>query len=170
MRVKISIILILLTGLLFDVNGQLFLQLEQSNSLEVKKYSPGDLLHYRTKEFGNNWLNDKIINVLPEDNALLFYDKIIHLDEITHIQYPRPWADATGYSLMGFGSGWLIYGGVIEGLSSINAIESNYRFGKDTAIIGVTAIASGYLIKKLWSKAVRKMNQRNRVRIIDVRF
>jgi len=63
-----------------------------------------------------------------------------------------------------------VMGGLIEGLTAANLIESNYRFGTDTAVIGATAAITGYLTQKLWSKAIKKLNKRKRVRIIDIRF
>ena len=133
-----------------DVSGQLYFQLENAFTTDVKRYSIGDALQYRTKEFEENWLTDKIVRILPQDDALVFYDKIIYLDEITHVRYNQPWANGLGTSLMGFGIGWLSYGGAIEGLRGIGAIETQYEFGWDTAIIGASSLVSGYLIKNSW--------------------
>lgn len=152
------------------LNGQIYLQLEKANTLDVQKYQAGETIKFRLKQFEENWVTAKIVEILPTDDAIVFYDQIVHLDEITHFEYQRPWANASGKILMGFGSSWLIFGGAIEGLASIGAIESNYRFGTDTAIIGGSTLISGFLINKLWSKAVKKMNKNNRLRIIDVTF
>jgi|GEM_PF-1300458 len=167
---SIVVALVLQLTSISALNAQIYLQLEQANSLEVRKYSPGEKITFRMKQFGDNWISDPILRILPEDDAIVFYDQIVHLDEITHFSYQRPWAKATGLSLMGFGSSWLLFGGAIEGLRSIDAIDTQYEFGTDTAIIGLSTLAVGYLTQKLWSKAVKKMNRRNRLKIIDVRF
>jgi len=150
--------------------GQVFFQYEQAETLKVKRWSAGDKILFRQKQFGDEWISDRIMQILPEDNALVFHDQILHLDEITHIQYMRPMPTIAGKTLTYFGTSWLVMGGLIEGLAELNLIETEYRFGKDTAIIGVTSVLTGYLTQKLWSKAVKKMNDRKRVRIIDLRF
>ena len=152
------------------LHSQLFFQFEQANKIKTKRYSAGDKIMFRTGEFGENWLTDEIIQILPEDNALVFYDRITYLDEMTHFQYNRPWAKITGGTLLRFGASWLVFGGAIEGLRRIDALETDYEFGTDTLMIGLGSMATGYLINRLWGKAIKKINDRNRVRIIDVRF
>lgn len=173
-NLSISVLRPLLIGLIsfssLNSDAQIFFQYEQANSLKVRKYQAGDIIKFRLKQFGEEWITDDIRQIVPEDNTLVFYDQIIQLDEITHFQYDRPWANSVGTSLMTFGTSWLVFGGAIEGLRSIDAIETDYKFGTDTAIIGVSTILTGYLTKKLWSKAIKKMNKKNRVRIVDVRF
>ncbi len=166
-----SCFLILLFALISSPSeGQIFFQYEQANSLKVQKYQAGDIITFRLKQFGDEWITDDILQIVPEDNSLVFYDQIVQLDEFTHFQYDRPWAKLTGTSLMTFGASWLIFGGAIEGLRRIDAIDTQYEFGTDTAIIGISTIVTGYLTQKLWGKAIKKMNKRNRVRIVDVRF
>ncbi len=153
-----------------SLSGQVFFQFEQAHKIKAKKYTEGDKITFRTEQFGEVWLSDKIIQIIPADNALIFYDRITYLDELTYFQYRRPWAQVTGTNLMRFGGSWLIFGGAIEGLRRIEAIDTEYEFGTDTAIIGLSSILSGYLINKLWGRAIKKINSKNRVRIIDVRF
>jgi len=167
------IIVLLVASVLFSptqVLGQVYFQFEQAETLKVKRWTAGDKILFRQKQFGDEWISDRIMQILPEDNALVFHDQIVHLDEITHIQYMRAMPTIAGKTLTYFGTSWLVMGGLIEGLAELNLIETEYRFGKDTAIIGVTSILTGYLTQKLWSKAVKKMNDRKRVRIIDLRF
>ncbi len=166
---RLSVISFILFATL-SVDAQIYFQYEQANTLKVRKYQAGDIIKFRLKQFGEEWITDDIMQIVQEDNTLVFYDQIIQLDEITHFQYDRPWANSVGTSLMTFGTSWLVFGGAIEGLRSIDAIETDYKFGTDTAIIGVSTILTGYLTKKLWSKAIKKMNKKNRVRIVDVRF
>lgn len=164
------IIIILITFAAIDTDAQIYFQYEQANTLKVRKYQAGDIITFRLKQFGKEWISDDILQLVPEDNTVVFYDQIVQLDEFTHFQYERPWANTVGTSLMTFGGSWLIFGGAIEGLRRIDAIDTNYEFGTDTAIIGLSTILTGYLTRKLWSRAQKKMNKRNRVRIIDVRF
>lgn len=167
---RLTIITLITLVSIADTNAQIYFQYEQANTLKVRKYQAGDIITFRLKQFGKEWISDDILQLVPEDNTVVFYDQIVQLDEFTHFQYDRPWANTVGTSLMTFGGSWLIFGGAIEGLRRLDAIDTNYEFGTDTAIIGLSTIVTGYLTKKLWSKALKKMNKRNRVRIIDLRF
>ena len=155
---------------LSNVEAQVFFQLEKANTTNVKRYQIGDDVIYRTSEFSNSWINGRLIDILPKDNAIVFYDKITHLDEITHVKYERSWAKTSGNTLTQFGIAWLSFAGIIEGLRQLDAIDTQYEFGTDTAIIGMTSIASGLIIKHIWQTASVKLNKKNRVRIIDVNF
>lgn len=154
----------------FNADAQVYFQYEETNSLLSRQYSIGQQINFRLKDFGEEWIKDDILDLLPEDKSVVFYDQIVQLDQFTHIQYTRPWANTTGITLMTFGSSWLVMGGAIEGLRSIDAIETDYKFGVDTAVIGLSSIVTGYLIRKIWGKAIKKLNERKRVRIVDVRF
>ncbi len=152
------------------ISGQIYLQLEKANSLNVRRYSAGDHITFRTSEFGENWLDGHIHQILPKEDALVFYDKIVYLPEVTHFQYTRPWLHGLGANTMRFGAAWLTFATTIEGLRRLDAIDTQYEFGVDTAVIGLTAVATGFLVQKIWGRAVKKMNSRNRLRIIDVTF
>ncbi len=175
MLIKVSKVLLLLVLALSyagqgEAQSQVYFQYEQSGTLDVKRWTAGDKILFRQKRFGKEWISDRIVRLLPEDNAILFQDQIVHLDEISHIQYRRPVPDIFGRTLTYFGAAWLLYGGALHGLTELNVLESGFQFGRDTAIIGVTSIASGYLMQKLWSKATKKMNANKRIRIVDLRF
>lgn len=153
-----------------EAQAQIFFQFEQSGTLDVKRWTVGEKVMFRQRQFGDEWIFDRIIQIIPEDNALLFNDQIVHLDEITHIQYPRPVPNIIGKSLTVFGASWLVLGGTLHGLTELGLLESGFQFGQDTALIGVSTVATGFLMQKLWSKAIKKMNANKRVRIVDLRF
>jgi hypothetical protein len=169
---KVQLVLLFCLLLLCQLNltGQLYLQYEESGSLERRKYAIGDKIVFKHKSFGNQWINDEIVNIMYRDNSLLLLDQIIQVDEITHFSYNRPWARTTGFTLQTFGVAWLGFGGAIEGLRRVGAIDTQYEFGLDTAIIGVTSLVSGYIINKAWSKARKKMNKNQRLRLLDLTF
>jgi len=151
------------------ISAQLFFQFEEAFTTDVRKYQVGDIIEFKTKQF-EGWQKGSIARILPEDNGLLFSDRITYLDDFTHFKYRRPAAANIGTTLELFGASWLLIGGTIEGLRAVGAIETQYQFGWDTAIIGVSSMATGYITRKLWGVAVKKMNDRNRVRIIDLRL
>ncbi len=153
-----------------SLNSQIFFQFEQANSLKVRKYPMGAMISYQTSLYPGEWQEGEIMDINVDKQSLVFDDRVTYLREMTYLRYERPWAIGVGTSLFVFGGSWLAFGGAIEGLRSINAIETNYVFGWDTAIIGGTSLATGYLTRKLWGTAVKKLNDRKRVRIIDLRL
>jgi len=169
-KVILVFVLVLSYAAQGEAQAQIYFQYEQSGTLDVKRWTAGDKILFRQKRFGDEWVSDRILQILPEDNALLFNDQIVHLDEISYIQYPRPVPNILGKTLTYFGASWLVLGGTLHGLTELNLLESGFQFGTDTALIGATSIATGYLMQKLWSKAIKKINANKRVRIVDLRF
>ena len=153
-----------------DCSAQVYLQLEKAHSLKTWRFQNGDRITFQTQFYPGKWQSGKILQVLPEDNAVFFEDRIVHVKDFTKIQFKRPFVDGLGTNVMRFGVGWFAFAGIIEAGRSTGVLETDYRFGTDTAIIGGTAILSGYLTKILWGKVVRQINDKNRIRIIDTRF
>lgn len=150
--------------------GQIFFQLERSGTTNVQRYAAGDRIVFKTKDYPDAWQKNKIFRILPEDNALVFDDRITYLQDITYFKYYRPWPNGIGTNLMRFGGAWFLFAGIIEGGRELGVLDTRYTFGTDTAVIGGTALLSGFLIKKLWGVSVKKINSKNRVRIIDLRL
>lgn len=150
--------------------SQVYLQLEKANSTKVIKYAPDSYIEFKTKRYDEYWQNGKIYKILPQDNALAFGDRIVHIDDITYFRYYRKWPQAIGTNLVRFGISWFAFAGIVEATNAIGILDSPYSFGVDTAIIGGTAIVSGYLTKKLFTTVTKKINNKNRLRIIDLHF
>lgn len=161
-------------GLLFVdpscLSGQLYFQLEKAGSLKVKKYSVGNEINFKTTKIPDEWQKGTIVEILPADGALVFDDRISYLRDFSYFRYKRPWPNGIGISLFRFGIAWMVFAGIIEGGRRLGVLDTQYEFGTDTAIIGGSSMLSGFLIKQLWSEAIIKINERNRVRIIDLRF
>ena len=152
------------------IQSQVYLQLEKANSLKTWKYQKGEKITFQTKFHPGYWQSQAIYEILPEDDAVFFGDRIVHISDFTKFQFERPFVNGLGTNVMRFGVAWFVFAGIIEGGTAIGVLETDYRFGTDTAIIGGTAILGGFLTKILWGKSVRPMNGNNRLRIIDVRF
>jgi len=163
---RIKIVFVLLFAIQF-LNGQIYLQVEQAETTEVERFSVGDRFEFKTKDI-EGWQKGTLERLLPEPQSLLFKDAIVNLSEVSHVKLYHPTASVLGKTFMFFGASWLVAGGVIEGLRQINAIDTQYEFGWDTAIIGTGSIALGYLIDRFLGSTVRVINKRNRVRIIDL--
>ena len=164
--------LILSTIILFSISGraQLFLQLERAGSLKVQKYPAGADIKFKTAAYPDYWQNGRIYQIIPEEQSVVFSDRITYLKDYTHFRYQRSWPNGVGNNLMRFGVSWFAFAGLLTGLNELGALENSFDFGTDTAIIGGSALVTGYLTKKLFATVTRKLNGKNRLRIVDLRF
>ncbi len=153
---------------LIGLNGQIYLQVEQAETTDVERFSVGERFEFKTNDV-EGWQKGTLERLLPEPQSLLFKDAIVNVSEISHVKLYHPSASTFGKTFIFFGASWLVAGGVIEGLRQINAIDTQYEFGWDTVAIGASAMATGYLINRFLGSTVRRINKRNRVRIIDLR-
>ena len=172
MAAATRLMLILGTIILYSVrgSGQLFLQLERAGSLKVKKYPQGTDIQFKTKAYPDYWQNGKIYQIIPEEQSVVFSDRITYLRDYTHFRFQRSWPNALGTNLTRFGVSWFAFAGLLTGLSEVGALENPFNFGTDTVIIGASALVTGYLTKKLFTTVTRKINGKNRLRIIDLRL
>ena len=152
-----------------QISAQIFLQLERAESVKVTKFYAGDKIKYKTSDI-DRWQEGIIMQVIPDGNSLLFGDQLLSVGNITHVDIPRPTAAALGKSFMFFGASWLLASGVIEGLRSINALDTDYRFGWDTAGIGLSSLGIGFIMDRFLSRDVRRINNTNRLRVLDITF
>jgi hypothetical protein len=150
------------------LKGQVYLQVEQAETTDVERFSVGDRFEFKTKDI-EGWQKGTLERLLPEPQSLLFNDAIVNVSEISHVKLYHPAASTVGMTFMFFGATWLVAGGTIEGLRQINAIDTQYEFGWDTLTIGASAMATGYLIHRFLGSTVRRINSRNRVRVLDLR-
>ncbi|MEL6122388.1 MAG: hypothetical protein AAFR14_01600 [Bacteroidota bacterium] len=149
-------------------SGQIYLQLERANITDVRRFTVGTEIRFKTVQY-DGWQEGLISKLIYEDQAIVFPDGISYLEDFTHFSYERPQVKFLGDTQFYFGASWLVLGGLIEGLRRIDVLETQYEFGVDTAVIGASAMLSGYLTKAIWGRAVKKMNKQNRVRIVDLR-
>lgn len=152
-----------------QISAQVFLQLERAESLRVNKFFSGDKLKYKTSDI-DRWQEGIIMQVIPDGNSLLFGDQLLSVGDITHVDIPRPTAEVLGKSFMFFGASWLLASGVIEGLRSIDVLDTDYTFGWDTAGIGLSSLGIGFIMDRFLSRDVRRINNTNRLRILDITF
>ncbi len=150
-----------MTSIHTGARGQVFLQLERANVLRVKKFAPGDEIHFMSNRFPGSWQKGVMLEILPEDEAIVFEDRITYLSDITHFKYYRVWPHAIGTNLMRFGVAWFVFAGIIEGGRTSGVLDTQYKFGTDTVIIGASALLTGFLTRKLWAVSTKKMNERH---------
>ena len=166
------LMLILSVIILCSIYGQaqVFLQLERAGSLKVKKYPAGADIKFKTSAYPDYWQNGRIYQILPEEQSVVFSDRITYLKDYTHFRYQRGWPNAIGTNLTRFGVSWFAFAGLLAGLNEFGVLENEFNFGRDTVIVGGTALVTGYLTKRLFTTVTRHINGKNRLRIIDLRL
>ena len=147
-----------------NVYSQLFLQLERYNNPVSIKFQIDEPLEFRLKEFPKTWRKEVIINLIPEEQLIVFEDSYYHIDEIKEIRRRFPTVKSIGTKLMQFSAAWFVYGGIAT------LASSDYQMSASEIIVGATAAGIGYIIRELFSKKKIKLNDRRRLRVMDTRF
>lgn len=143
--------------------GQIFLNLEFPNKAETIKYSPGQTLHFKNKEYPDDWRKAEITRIDPETSVLFFKNDFVHMDDIIAIRRFNPWANYIGNSLYVFGGQWIVVGGIA-------AIFLDYEPSIKDLIIPGVSVGLGWSFKKLFSKETYIIGRNCRLRIIDLRM
>lgn len=164
---KHSLFLIILLHLSLILSGQRnlqFLQLEKVGSMKVTKIPLGSVITYSIKD-GQGWYTSEIANFMYNDQLIFMADRTIPLKEITALQYQRTWPKAIGRQLGLFGLSWSGYAFI--GTLTDGKPETNYR--TSDAIVTGTSLAVGLLLPKLISFRVKKIGNKYRLRLLDLR-
>jgi hypothetical protein len=146
-----------------SLTGQIFLSLEFPNKAETIKYRPGQILHFKTKEYPKDWRKAEITRIDPEASVIFFKNDFIQLDEIIAVRRYNPWANYIGNGLYVFSSQWILIGGIA-------AIFLDYEPSIKDIIIPAVSLGIGYGFKKLFSKDTYIVGRNFRLRIIDLRM
>jgi hypothetical protein len=165
MRSKLLIVTFLhLTFILSAQRNLQFLQLEKVGSMKVEKISLGTVITYSIKD-GQGWYSSEIANFLYKDQLIAMADRTIPLNEITALLYDRTLQKAIGIQVGLFGLSWSGYAFV--GTLTDGRPETSYR--ASDAIVTGSALAVGLLLPKLISFRVKKIGNKYRLRLLDLR-
>ncbi len=149
---------------LFNLSAQVYLQLELVNDPQARKYTIGDEITYKTSYMGDIWVTGQIKDILIEDNALVLSNELLSLEHVTYFRtYRKSLLYLTGM-LKSFGILWTGYGTVLSALQ-----RPGITWGQ-TLSVGIGTFATGYILQKLFYKVPIKLNDNNRLRIVDTRF
>ncbi len=170
MKSFITILPILVFVLLVKIaTAQKFIQLELPGDPISNKYFEGSRIAYKIKDYPDEYFNKVITRIDIENEILVFGDGFIEVVEITHIRRYRPWAKVLGYSLNTFGAAWLTYGALAQAFRDDDVLENEgTQFGWDTAIIGGTALLTGWILRKWLYKKDYKLGKHARLRMLDI--
>ncbi len=144
------------------MDAQVVLYMEMMGIEKPIKFYEGQSLSFKSTEYPDEWQSVKIDRIIDDEKLILYKGGMLKLDQITDIRITRGWANTLGYMLQTFGAAWFGFGGVAH------FTDDNFSFGGDTLAIGGTAIASGWLIRKLLKYKKYKIGRRNRLRILDL--
>ena len=142
--------------------AQVVLYMEIMTQEKPIKYYEGQSFMCKTKAYPDEWQNIKIERLIDSEKIILFDGGMLNLTDIIEIRRTRGWATAIGYMLQSFGVAWFGFGGIAH------FTTDSFDFGVDTFVIGGTAIASGWLIRKLFKFKNYKIGKKVRLKILDL--
>ena len=146
-----------------ELNAQVLLQLEINKEVEAVKFGIGDIILIKTKTSDGDWQKRKLERLIVEQNIIVFEDGMVALDDITHLRLTNNAADAAGKLFLGFGAGWLVFGGLAH-------VATDYKFTWGTFAVGAVAMGVGWLFNKVAAKKTYRMGKNANLRIIDISF
>lgn len=146
-----------------NLDSQKLLQLEIYRQVEAVKFGEGSTIVFKTKDRPGEWQTKKIETVITGEDILIFEDGMVNVSDITHFRLQNQTAAAVGKLFTGFGTGWLVFGGIAQ-------LAGRYKFTWSTFAIGVVAVGIGWLFNKIVSKRTFRIGKNANLRIIDISF
>ncbi|MEY3369293.1 MAG: hypothetical protein RI973_2448 [Bacteroidota bacterium] len=148
----IAFALLLLSGAALPAAGQKFLQLEKLNSLQTRKYYPGDEITFR---LDNGQWYTRVIEDVSYDletqgraSLLLFANGHVSIDSITAFRTYNVagWSRPIGNQMFNFAVAWLLFSAIDE------AVDDNpFRdIPNSTWIIPLSSTAGGLALKRIF--------------------
>lgn len=159
MRLLLSL---LLTLAIAPVFGQKMLLLERANNAKPTKMYIGDNLHYRLAGQEDYWYNRAITDMLPEKNTLLLDNFPVQLGDISELKVRRKGV-------------WRIVGGTLFAFGASLALATTFAAiyndqGTNYGALYATSVASAGVGFYLNTKRKLKLDQKHRLRIIEIQF
>lgn len=162
-------LLLLTLSIILGVSGisaQRVLLLEKSGQDTAQKLVPGDGLTFQMK--GDNfWQTGLISELRPDIQAMVINDRFIMIDEIEALQFSGSgFLNYAGLSLITFGAGWSVF--ALVGYATDGDPSTSYS-GFDLTVTATT-VGTGFLLRKIFARRKFKLNERRRLRIVDLDF
>jgi hypothetical protein len=145
--------------------AQVVLQLERFGSAKTRKFYEGQSLMYRMPN-DKTWYQSEIVRLIPEDRIVVFDQRYLPMNDIRAIRsdHPQRWSKPVAYNLYIFGSSWSFFS------FAASLAYKDYSYSGRDALITGTSLATGFLIHKLFRYRTWKMDQRHRLRMLDLRM
>ena len=167
MRTTFTIVLILFGCINTDVEAQIALILEKSNSARTEKLYPGNYIQYRLVD-DEQWYGDHIYDLREDIQAIVFQDRFVPITDIAMIRQGRPTARNLGLTLTTFGLSWSGFAAI--GTATDGNPDTRYRTS-DAIVTGVAA-GIGLLLPTAFGTRRRKLgpDKKYRLRVVDITF
>lgn len=137
--------------------------MEKRGSFKVRRYYPGDEVAFRIAG-DDTWYAEEILDVLVDDDLVLFANRVVPVEKITHIRSfkMQRWSKPFGRQLYNFSIGWIVY--------SLGATLFGNPLTTSVILVPAVASATGFLLQKLFRKRTFKIDGRRRLRVLDLSF
>jgi len=161
---------LLLFFLQVSLSAQKVLQIEKLGKAKTEKLYIGESIFIQTKE-NPDWFEGIIDDLLPDAQAVVFYDRIIPIEDITAVKFRKK------STMYGIGKAvqwsWVVpaaYQGIYDLVEPVSAEERRAAW-KGTAIIGGGSFLLGSLMRLIPPKKLKfGARERKRLRILDLTF
>lgn len=160
--------LLLLCFILFliPLSAQRVLLLERANQSKSERLMEGDEITFRLR--GDKfWQSGNIAELRPDIQAMVINDRFIMLEEIESLRFPGSrFGSGIGLSLITFGAGWSAF--ALVGYAT-DGDETTAYSATDMSVT-LTTVGTGLLLRQIFSRKKFKVNDRRRLRIVDLTF
>lgn len=158
-------ILLLLLPLLFNFENlpaQKMLLLEKTTKVKPHKFFVGETLTYKLDERQATWFSDEIMDILPEENALVLGIQKVRIEDIAELRFRRRLLVGLTKTVGVFGAGLVVFsvGGKLA--------DGNRASVRDAFIGGWATMGASFLVLKLFKNQHLKMGKKYRLRTIEV--
>ncbi len=159
-----ALLFIIMSCFCNSLSSQIYLQIEIFNNPRTIKYHSNDVIEFKVKEYPDTWRKERIEEIIPDGNVLLFSDGFETIDNIIKVRRINPPAKYLGRALMVFAASYAIYG-----------VIADFGFGDDAITgtnIGITgaSLGTGFLLDKGFGQKYYGIGKTSRLRIVDLRF
>jgi len=160
----IFICLLVISGT--SLSAQRVLLLERTGQTKSDRLSEGDELTFRMR--GDKfWQQGLISELRPDIQAMVINDRYIMLEEVDALKFSGSrFANGVGLSLITFGVGWSAF--AVVGYNTDGNPETNY--GQFDLAVTLTAVGTGFLLRRLFASRKFRLNKRRRLRVVDLTF
>ncbi len=122
------------------------------------------MIEFKVKEFPDTWRKERIEEIIPDGNVLLFSDGFEMIENIIKVRRVNPPAKYLGRALMVFAASYAIYGVIADlgfGDDAINATNIG---------IAGASLGTGFLLERAFGEKYYGIGKTSRLRIVDLRF
>jgi len=161
---------VLIFFLQVSLSAQKVLQIEKFGKAKTEKLYIGESIFIQTKD-NPDWFEGIIDDLLPDAQAVVFYDRIIPLKDITAVKFRKK------STMNGIGKAvqwsWVVpafYQGVYDLVEPVSAEERRAAW-KGTAFIGGGSFLLGSIMRLIPPKKLKfGEGERRRLRVLDLTF